>query len=657
MMPAAQSDQVGRSREQRTAALAWGKVDRQAVIAALCIAAIWIAASRFNGIDGDARIYIARAMADLDPNGVGRDIMFAQDGQSSFSIFRLIAARVVGCFGPKDAALVLALVNMAVWFAAMAAFAAGFARARGRGVLLVCAAVLPAAYGFYPLFQAREIVAVPRPLSEACVLLAFAALCRGRTSLSLACVAAAALLHPIMALPGIAVIFIVLGLRDRRWFAVAAIIAVATIAAALAGMPFFARLRTVIDAPWRSLLEDRNPYLFVALWPAAGFAPLFVQVTTVAMAGLICEGRQRAILLAALFVGIAGVFAAWAFGDLVSLLLVVQAQPWRALWLIAVLAMPSLGICALELPRRGPLGVLALAFLGLAWITFDVMPLTPLAAIMALMVFLASRTRHIDLSPIVVRAVCGFVAVLAACLKWREVQGALLYIQSAPGPGDLAGSLWRLGFLPLACILLALAWSRWPRQRCEPFAAALALAAFIALIATTWDRRSDATRRIEADVHDSTLAALTASAPGEVLWLANDDEWYWLGRPEWNGIVQGAGTVFSRPLAMVWRERTTFLIAHGLLDKGRLRSWRGPATIIVPQLTVPALAALCVRPDAPAWVVAPLLAGQTLPGGIKSTIWHAPVVETIGGTIDDRPVWYAFDTYAVVACRGSAHPT
>ncbi|WP_158810899.1 hypothetical protein [Beijerinckia sp. L45] len=633
-----------------------GVAGRHAAIAIFCIPALWIAATTFIGIDGDARIYMGRAMADLDPGGVGRDIMFAQDGQAGFSIFRLVAARAVGWLGPKDAALVLAFCDMAAWFTAMVAFAGQFARGRARGVLVVCAAVLPVTYGFYPLLQAREIVAVPRPLSEACVLLALAALCRGRTALSLACLAAAALMHPIMALPGIAVVFLVLGLRDRRWLAAIAIGLIATIAAALAGVPFFARLGVVIDPPWRGLLDGRNPYLFVTHWPATSVAPLSVQCATVAVAALICQGRQRAIFMVALLVALSGVAVSWLLGDVLSLLLVVQAQPWRALWLIAVLAMPAFGLCALDLPRRGPLGTLALVFLGLAWITFDIMPLTPLAAIMALMLVLASRMRHTALSPVVVPAVSGIVAVLAVCLKWQEARGALSYIQSAPGPTDIVGPLWRLGLLPLVFIGLALAWHRWPRWRFEPFAASLVLATLIGLVATTWDRRSAATRRIEADVHDPTLVALTASVPGEVLWLANDDEWYWLGRPEWNGIIQGAGTVFSRPLAMTWRERTSFLVAQGLIDQGRLHAWRAPATIIVPTLTAPVLAALCVRQDAPAWVVAPLLAGQAIPAGIDGTIWHAPVAETLAGSVDDKPVWYAYDRYAVVPCRTGTRP-
>ena len=182
--------------------LSWGFVS-----GALCVPAIWIFVSYYTGIDGDARIYMARALADLAPNGVGRDIMFALDGQSSFTIFRILAAKLVALLGPANAALALAVLNMAAWSAAMAALASRFASGRALAVLLVCAAVLSCPYGFYPLMGSREIIAVPRPLSEAGVLFALAALCAGRIRLSLALLGIAALLHPIMALPGFGGVF------------------------------------------------------------------------------------------------------------------------------------------------------------------------------------------------------------------------------------------------------------------------------------------------------------------------------------------------------------------------------------------------------------------------------------------------------------------
>lgn len=630
--------------------LSWG-----ACLGALCVPAIWIFASYYTGIDGDARIYMARALADLDPNGVGRDIMFALDGQSAFTIFRVLAAKLVASLGPANAALALALLNMAAWFAAMTALASRFASGRALAVLLVCAAVLPCSYGFYPLMGSREIIAVPRPLSEAGVLFALAALCAGRVWLALALLGAAALLHPIMALPGFAVVFLVQGRQDRRWFVALALGLAAAAVAALAGLPLFVRLTTVIDAPWRALLEDRNPYLFVSHWHAASFSPLAVQSVSVALGGLLTSGRRRAILFAALAVACAGVAAGWLLGDGLSLLLAVQVQPWRALWLVAVLAMPAFGLCLIELPKRGPSGQIALGLLVFAWITFDTLPASPLAALLALALFVMPASRPLNFSRSFVVAIWIILLAMAIALKWQDAALALEFVRSMPATRtDMTGPLWRAGVLPWPFVLVAVAWARWPGTRFETLLAASLLVLLALLIALTWDARSPASKRVASNVHDAVLERMTASKPGEVLWLNGDEEWYWLGRPQWITFTHGAGIVFSRPLAMLWSERMKLLISLGLADEGRLRPWRAPAKIVVPVLTASALAALCTRQDAPAWIVSPLPAGWSLPPGLGGSIWHAPVTQGVEAYVDQRVEWYAFDSYAVVACAGNA---
>jgi hypothetical protein len=147
---------------------------------------------------------------------------------------------------------------------------------------------------------------------------------------------------------------------------------------------------------------------------------------------------------------------------------------------------------------------------------------------------------------------------------------------------------------------------------------------------------------------------MTASKAGEVLWLNGDEEWYWLGRPQWITFTHGAGIVFSRPLAMLWSERMKLLISLGLADEGRLRPWRSPAKIVIPLLTPTAITALCTRLDAPAWIISPLPEGWSLPPGLGGSIWHAPVTQATEAFVDQRVKWYSFDTYGVVACAGNA---
>jgi uncharacterized membrane protein YqjE len=637
----------------------WSATGRDAALPLLCILAVVGAASSYGGIEGDARIYMARAIADLDSQGVGQDMMFTLDGQSAFSVFGVFAAKLVAMFGLGGTSLGLACLNLTVWMAAMAVFASRLASSnRALGLLIVCCAVLRCPYGFYPLMSAREIIAVPRPLSEAAILLALAMLCEGRTVVCFGLLAIAALVHPIMALPGVAVAIVVLGWQDRRWLIGAGIAVAVVLVMALAGLPLLARLTQVIDAPWRALLEDRNPYLFINLWPAISLAPLSLQATTVLIAAMLCEGKPRLVFLAALIVGASGMAAAWLLGDLMSLLLVVQIQPWRAMWLVSVLAMPGLGLCILRLPGYGQWGQVALAFLALAWITFDATWLTPCAALIAFVAFVVSQRQAPRLSAFFVPLVWAVVILASAIVMWGNAAFYILYFKSLPSfmPWNPIRAAWSLGLVPLVVVLLATAWVRWPACRYERAVAGATLVGLLALIATSWDSRSDAKKLVEANRHDAALVDLVASKPGEVLWLSRtsdgDVEWYWLGRPQWNTFTQAGGIVFSRPLAMRWRERADLLIALGMLDQSEMRPWRLPAAIVTPQLASSSVAQLCARPDAPAWIVAPLPSGNTLPPGLGGSIWHAPVKQAAGTVQDEKIIWRVFDRYAVVPCSG-----
>jgi hypothetical protein len=60
---------------------------------------IFLLSRPYQGIIQDAYIYMGRALADLDPNGVGRDLMFVHDGQFGFSLFRFAATAMTALSG------------------------------------------------------------------------------------------------------------------------------------------------------------------------------------------------------------------------------------------------------------------------------------------------------------------------------------------------------------------------------------------------------------------------------------------------------------------------------------------------------------------------------------------------------------------------------
>src|SRR5687767_6524154 len=69
----------------------------------------------YRGVFQDGTIYIGRALADLDPGGIGRDLMFAFDAQTDFSLFPRLAVGVVRLLGAEAASMLLSGCALALW--------------------------------------------------------------------------------------------------------------------------------------------------------------------------------------------------------------------------------------------------------------------------------------------------------------------------------------------------------------------------------------------------------------------------------------------------------------------------------------------------------------------------------------------------------------
>ncbi len=180
-------------------------------------AAIFLLLRPYYGLDHDAVIYMGRGLADLDPDGVGRDIMFRFDGQSQFSVFSRLVDGLIPALGLAAAAKSLAFAGCALWFAALAALASRLACASAVWALLLLVACFDSSYGGFSVHFA-EPFATPRPFAEAFVLAAFAALLSDRRWTAGLCLVVAVGFHPIVAAPGCLVALLYEGLKDRRIF-------------------------------------------------------------------------------------------------------------------------------------------------------------------------------------------------------------------------------------------------------------------------------------------------------------------------------------------------------------------------------------------------------------------------------------------------------
>ena len=617
----------------------------------LIAVALWALTHPYQGILGDATVYVGRALADLDPAGIGRDMMFVNDGQSRFSLFPLLLDRLVAAFGTGPTALALALLAMAAWLLALAGLARQFVAVRFIAVVVIFVAVLPTGYGAPWRFNYSEVLAVPRPFAEALVLAALAALAGGRTWLAFCVLIAASLVHPLMALAGWAVFGIVLCREDRRWAIAAALAAALLLAGAFLGVPILDRLVRLMDGDLKSFAESRSPLLFPTAWPIDFFGPLAVEATTILIAASFFEGRRRMILLAAIFAGIGGIAVQALFGDYLSLLLIIQLQPWRMAWLLAAMGAIALAIAALELWRRGPRGHVVLGILAMAWLSSEKSAYGALMCLPALALHFGARWITLPITWRTARVV--WTAAFALALFWNAHYfigyGKFLAAIPADGP-HLISYFWTRRYIafPILALVMALVFARPSRLvwGVECVAAFLLIAGVICF----WDQRVPIQKLADADYHPPQLMRLIGSRGGEVLWVDGLAEaWFLTGRPQWASRQQGVSTIFSPELTRKWRERMEFLVRKGLAEKKALTAEHFPSAADLPKLSHDAIVDLCARADAPAFVIAPIAEGAELPPGSEAQYWrfrpNFHMTEESNGY-----AWQRISGYAVLPC-------
>lgn len=626
---------------------------RLAWIATIALAAVFALARSYAGVRHDARLYFGDALARLYPQGVGRDPIFLNDGQFGFSLYSEVTSRLIAALGVDNASIVLVIASLGLWFAAMMALTRQLFADQpaerlwlARGLVVVA----PAIYGAYRIFSYAEPFATPRVLAEALVLAGLAAFLGGRRLLALAAFATAGLFHPIMALGGLAVFYLTLCLGDRRWFWVLVPGVLATLAAAALGLPLVDRLIAVMDHDWRLVVEARSPHIFPSLWKLADWGRFAIQAVTLAAAAALMRGSARNLMLAALVGGIGGILFALAFGDGASAVLVLQAQTWRTLWLTAVLAAAGLAVCILEGRGRGAGVQAALGCLVLGWLQIDTG--WPALALAGLAVAGVIADRWLPPASRLVRAAI-WTAVALAALGGAASQIRLiapLFPTRPPDSNHLWGVIWSSGLPPAAIALAATVWAMRPTFR--PPTAALATGALILAVAAglNWDRRAPYERFVE-DYRTDALRQMLASRPGEVMWLSDDLEpWFVLHRASWVSRTQAAGIVFSRPLAQQMRSRTYRLRMSGFAGG----DWRTLYSY-VPRPLPPKdkVDAFCRAPDAPAWVVTPYKPGPVKPETLGAVLWTAPAAQVrVMGTATTRS-WSAVKVYAITPCRRS----
>lgn len=592
------------------------------------LVALMLLAHPYEGLRHDGVLYFAQVLRQSRVPGLGADLFFAGGSQDSFSIYAPLIAPLYALLGQTATHMGLLLL---CWLAMGSAVLALLRRlvpeptAQYWGLLAF--AVLSPVYGGGWVFGYTEPFLTARTLAEPLLLWGLVGLLDRRWYRMAGLLGTAACLHPLMALPVIAITWCYLVMIDRRWLAWLALIPVA-LAAGLAGLRPWDGLLKVYDPYWWALIETGSRQLLLQNWRQQELLVLALDLSVLTwVARLRPSGIERQLLLAVLVASLLLMLVAAVGTDGLRSVLVTQLQLWRVHWVSHLLAQALAPWLLLQLWRRGGLWcgsacalILALlsAHIGTAHgpETLALWALTALAAWRAGPVSAFTRW-------LVIAGIIGCILGMSA----YQLDALVTELQWQSPATALQQSFTRLMAFPtVAAALFACIWAL-SRRGGAGGAAALAVSlALVGAAAATWDQRTDLAREVESprDVPHPFQARLPHGA--SVYWPGQAPAvWGLLERPSHFARNQGAGVLFNRHTGLMFGPRREayrlILQDHEKCQQAAKLSRDGDA---LRQCDMPAaerLNTLCRQFDRPDFLV--------LPGRLQATplaTWQPPVV-------------------------------
>ena len=546
--------------------IAFLKENRTTVTLAVYAAAIWLFYHPYMGIWHDGLFYAGQALRHLYPERFSRDLFFLYGSQDDFSIFSRLYAPMIRWIGLNGATVALLLVAHALWLLGAVALIRKFYQGSSRWVCLVLLFALPRFYGAQELFRFAEPFLTSRIYAEAFSLLAIALSLHQRHRMAAAACAMAFLFHPIMASPAVAYLaFARLNLKTA-----AGLSAIGLLSLVIVGFlpqDLLPNPLKPMDAHWHALAVMRSPFSFIDQWSAAEYGQVFFMGSILAWASCFAASRMRTICRIILLISITFVLASF-IGTLTRTAILVQAQPWRVLWLSKTFAILVAVRLYAEYWNRTQIHRVILLALALpaistnSWAGF----LSPV------LLFLLWRQER---NPATI--LTGFAKAAVATLL-----GVAFFISLAASPEmlDLCLGIEPNGFLDIVfkvfppygwlIFILPFFGGKWfTKNRMTRFIALLVSIELLVVSAWYWDRHKFG--KENACIWDpGCLAEMEAYLPQDAVVFFQGPlaiPWLVLRRANYASFSQAAGIRFDRDTAMEAERRLTLLFELGFTDR------------------------------------------------------------------------------------------
>jgi hypothetical protein len=529
----------------------------------LTAVATWALLRGYHGLLGDAQLYAFQALARIHPP-LTHDLYLQNTSQDQFTIFSPGYAWFIDLLGVEPAARSLTLF-FTIWFLAAAWVAARTLTSRdGAWLGVILLLIVDGTYGGSSVFRVAEQFLTARLPAEALIATSLACFLRGSTVLAAVTAAAALLIHPLIALPGLLfLVCLAAPLRTSLLGATATAIGGLLFALCAVHLPWMAKVFPIMDATWLSIVQERSQFLFLRLWSFRDWeinARPFFYLAFIAFATQ--DDRVRKICLASVIVGAVGSAVALIGDEVGPVALLVQGQAWRWVWIAVFVGALLLPATVLQIwPDKicGPLCAVLL-LLGLT------LPAVNGTACVSLSLILWLMRAHFSTRAILILRWI-YLALLLAVAAWVAIHTWEIVSSAFQKPGAMAGTLLRDFFaLKIPAVLSAsLIW--WGLQKCTDLRVPtllcfglLALSIFI-LPAAFRQYRSLASAADISEFSDwtkvipSTSTVLVAPARDVGTFV-----WFTLQRPNYLAVDQSAGIVFSRATALEIQRRSQVLL-------------------------------------------------------------------------------------------------
>ncbi len=615
------------------------------VFAAAVLLALWLASRPYPGIIHDSRIYMVQALARLGP-GLENDLLFRYGSQDSFTVYGYLLSGVLGLFDIEITNFLLSIAGQLCWICASLFFVSLITKSTlERSIALAAIIILPSTYSGLSAFHYAEPFQTPRIFAEALVLCSITSAMKSTWWRSTLALGIALMIHPLMALPGIGIVFL-LATRDRRslWLLVPASL-IAVVCLTLAEVEPFVRLTQRIDGDWWDIVAQYNRVTLISGWSPSDLSRLTAQTVLVMLIFRQAPSVERGLLWPVVAVASAGLVLALVGGAWLHNQFILDVQFARATWLLGYVINLLTGLLLLRAfrrtdPYRCYLSFGIIVFAASCFFPPAIMLAAPIIVTIGIFIILQRPSdplsRPAELVTFAVALVVGFLLIE---LSWVQISTRLTYL-----------ALQRNWFLNTGATLMTLvaAWLFY----CERRKLAIFLLTFtIASCLVNYDQRSQRQQFIEKrrSVPDNISTLIERSR--HIYW-EDGVEFLWLDFqiPSYYSVVQGAGALFYRDTALEFYRRGLPL-SH-LNTTEFIPAAEGAPIVhkVDPAATGPIsraqLQAVCAAlPDLDLLILINEIPGAT------HLVWRTPFVQYANSrTADGRRVLRPFDRYYFYKC-------